>query len=135
MAFLSISHMPFLSPARDVPTKSSQVSTTQGRQLYIRHLHLRPASQITQRMPAPCFLYTSTRRHTQSPLRTAVTQDRAETAQRIVRSRTRFQGPSESSARDALSDASSSQSRMMLLPGRRISTLRSRYNDAARNPH
>jgi hypothetical protein len=144
MAFLSISHMPFLSLApshlprdfgRDVPTKSSQVSTMQGRQLYIRYLHLRQASQITQRMPAPCFLYTSTRRRTQSPLRTTVTQDRAETVQRIMRSRRRFQGPSESSARDALSNATSSQSRMMLLPNWRSPMARSRYNDAAQDPY
>jgi hypothetical protein len=129
MAFLSISHMPFLSlahsQARDAPTKPSQVSTMRGRQLHIRYLHLRPASQTLQRMPAPCFLYTSTRRRTQSPLRTAVTQDRAETVQRIMRSRRRFQGPSESSARDALSDALSSQSRMMLLPNWRSPTARS----------
>jgi hypothetical protein len=139
MAFLSISHMPFLSLAHshsgDAPTESSQASTVQGHQLHIRYLHLRPASQTMQRMPAPCFLYTSTRRRTQSPLRIAVTQDQVETVQRIMRSRRRFQGPSGSSARDALSDALSSQSRMMLLPNWRSPIARSRYNDAAQDSY
>ena len=89
MAFPPISHMPFLSlssshfpsshPIRspsDIPAKTGRPSKMLGRQLHIRYLHLHPASQIIQRMPDPCFLYTSTRRHAQSPLRTVVMQDR-----------------------------------------------------------
>jgi len=62
MAFLSISHMPFLSlgsnhlpngsivrarSSQDVPANSRKASTLQSRQLYLRYLHLHPASQIT----------------------------------------------------------------------------------------
>lgn len=147
MAVPPISHMPFLSlssshfprsppirSASDIPAKSSRPSATQGRQLYIRYLHLLPASQITQRMPDPCFLYTSTRRRTQSPLRTVVMQDRVEKAQPYVRTRRRLQGPNQSFARDALSDAASSQTRILLFPSRRRRMAGSRFDDAPKSP-
>ena len=144
MAFLSISHMPFLSlgsnhlpngsivrarSSQDVPANSRKASTLQSRQLYLRYLHLHPASQITERMPKACFLYTSTRSRTQSPLRTVVIQDRVEKIQPYVRTRRRIQDPNQSFIRDALSDASSSQARIFLLPSRRSRMLGSQYND------
>lgn len=145
MAFPPISHMPFLSlssshfprspPIRslsDTPAKTGRSSTMpnmQGRRLYIRYLHLHPASQITQRMPDPCFLYTSTRRRTQSPLRTVMAQDRVEKVQLYVRSRRRTPGPNQSFVRDALSDAASSQTRILLLPSRRSRMAGPRYDD------
>jgi hypothetical protein len=144
MALLSVSHVPFLPLAsphlptgfvKDTPANFSQTSTMQGGQLYIRYLHLRPASQTMQRMPAPCFLYNSTRRRTQSPLRTVTTQDRAEKVQPIVRSRRRLQDPSQSLVRDVLSDALSSRSRIILLPHWRSPVSRSRHDDTARTRH
>lgn len=143
MAFLSVSHMPFLSLAsnhlpngsvvrirssHDVPASSRQANILQSRQLHLRYLHLHPASQITQRMPEPCFLYTSTRRRTQSPLRTVVIQDRVDKVQPYLRIRRRLQGSSTSFIRDALSDASSSQARIVLLPTRRSRLLDPRYD-------
>jgi hypothetical protein len=146
MAFLPISHMPFLSLTSthlprssairsppDPPAKTGRASTMRGRQLYLRYLHLQPASQITQRMPQPCFLYTSTRRRAKSPLRTMVTQDRSETKQPYARTRRRIQGPNESFARDALSDATRSHSRVILLPSRRTRVAGSQYNDTTKS--
>ena len=143
MAFSSTTHMPFLSitsshlpkssvvrTSRDIAAKSTPSKAIQRRPLYIRYLHLRPASQVMQRMPTPCLLYTSTRRRTQSPLRTVVLQDRTETVPIYVRSRRRIQGPDESFARDALSDATRSRARVILLPSRRTVVPGSRYEDA-----
>ena len=147
MAFPPISHMPFLSlssshfpsshPIRspsDIPAKTGRPSKMLGRQLHIRYLHLHPASQIIQRMPDPCFLYTSTRRHAQSPLRTVVMQDRVEKVQPYVRTRRRLQGPNQSFARDALADAASSQTRILLFPSRRRRMAGSRFEDAPKSP-
>jgi hypothetical protein len=133
----SLSHLTHLPTGfvKDTPAKFSQTSNMQGGQLYIRYLHLRPASQTMQRMPAPCFLYTSTRRRTQSPLRTVTTQDRAEKVQPIVRSRRRLQDPSQPLVRDVLSDALSSRSRIILLPRWRSPVSRSRHDDTARTRH
>lgn len=147
MAFPPISHMPFLSftsshlskssvlrSPLDIPAKTGRPSTLQRRPLYIRYLHLLPASQITQRMPDPCFQYTSTRRRTQSPLRTVVMQDRAEKVQPYVRTRRRLQGPNQSFARDALSDATSSHARILLFPSRRRRMAGSQFDDAPKSP-
>lgn len=145
---MPISHMPFLSltsshlarssairSPSDPPAKTAgRASSMRGRQLYIRYLHLQPASQITERMPQPCFLYTSTRRRAKSPLRTMVTQDRTETKQPYVRTRRRNQGPNESFVRDALSDATSSRSRVVLLPSRRRKMSEPLTEDAAKSP-
>jgi len=145
MAFPPISHMPFLSftsshlgrssairSPSDPPATTGRASNVQARQLYLRYLHLQPASQTTQRMPQPCFLDTSTRRRAKSPLRTMVTQDRTETKRPYVRTRRRLQGPGESFARDALSDAASSQSRIVLLPSRRRWVAGYQYDNTAR---
>ena len=134
--WLAPSHWPRSAVIRsplDLPEKTGRASTMQGRQLYLRYLHLQPASQITQRMPEPCFLYTSTRRRAKSPLRTMVTQDRTKTKRSYVRTRRLVQGPNESFARDALSDAASSRSRIVLLPSRRSRVAGSQYDDAARS--
>jgi hypothetical protein len=144
MAMLSLSHMPLIShayvhlPRRsvaqsslDIPAKICKASTTQARKPYLRYLHLLPASQTMQIKPEPCFLFTSTRRRTQSPLRTVVTQDRAETVPPYARSRRRLQRLDHSFARDALSDASRSHSRMILLPSRRTAVTGSRYEHTA----
>jgi hypothetical protein len=147
MALMPISHMPFLSltsthlprssairSPSDPPAKTCRASTLRGRQLYIRYLHLQPASQITERMPQPCFLYTSTRRRAKSPLRIMVTQDRIETKKPYVRTRRHAQGPNESFVRDALSDATSSHSRVVLLPSRRRKMSEPLPEDAAKSP-
>jgi hypothetical protein len=148
MALMPISHMPFLSltsshlagsfairSPSDPPAKTvGRASNMRGRQLYIRYLHLQPASQITERMPQPCFLYTSTRRRAKSPLRTMVIQDRTETKKPYVRSRRQIQGPNESFARDALSDAASSHSRIVLLPSRRRRVPEPLSEDGTKSP-
>lgn len=147
MVFPPISHMPFLSlesshlpgsssirSLPDLPVGTGRVRTLQNRKLHIRYLHLQPASQITQRMPQWCFLYTSTRRRAKSPLRTMEVQDRAKTVRPNVRTRRRIQGPNESFAREALSDTTSSHSRIVLLPSRRRRAPEQLSGDAPKSP-
>jgi hypothetical protein len=132
MALLSISQMPILSrsyvhlprrslgqSSRNASAKIGRPSTIQNRRLHLRYLHLRPASQIMAIKPAPCLLYTSTRCRTQSPLRTMIVQDTSETVPPYARSRRRLPRSGHMFARDALSDATRSQSRVNLLPSRR----------------
>jgi hypothetical protein len=139
MALPPVSRMPFLATAS--PTSSywrvlgnRSSPTTETAPVRPRIAQIKPTqpmpypfrictpSQIIYRMPTPCRLYSSVLCHAKSPLRVVMSQDQMEPSQPVWRPYQRRRNLNRFSAREALSDATSWNSQVSLLPGRRIFT-------------
>jgi hypothetical protein len=139
MALPLISRMPFVATAS--PTSSywrvlgnRSSPTTESAPPRPRIAQIKPSqpmpypfrictpSQIIYRMPTPCRSYSSALCHAKSPLRVVMFQDQMEPPQPVWKTYQRRRNLNRFSAREALSDASSSSwnSQVSLLPGRRV---------------
>lgn len=137
MALPPVSRMPFIaatasptssywrvlgnrsSPTLETAPLRSSIAQAQPLQPMPYPFRVCTPSQIIYRIPTPCRLYSSFECHSKSPLRVVMFQDQIEPPQPIWRPYQRRRGLNRFSAREALSDASSWNSQVSLLPRRR----------------
>ena len=139
MALPPIPRMPFVATA--TPTSywrvlgNSSSPTTETAPTGPRIAQIKPSqpmpypfrictpSQIIYRIPTPCRSYSSALCHAKSPLRVVMFQDQMEPPQPAWKAYQRRRNLNRFSAREALSDASSWNSQVSLLPRRRSFSL------------